>query len=148
VHAAADAAVLPLRVLAHADDVDVRGGAAGQRRDDARKQPHGPKVHVLHEPAAKRQQQLAGGDVVRDLRIADGAKVDRVERHQLIGRVGVHHPAVAHVEVAAPRERRELQREASARGRRLQDIDACRDDFLADAVAGEHCNAMRLHRRI
>ena len=47
VQPSADAAVLALRVLAHADHVDVRGAAVGQRRGDAGQQPHRPQVDVL-----------------------------------------------------------------------------------------------------
>ena len=67
----------------------------GQRRRDARQQPHRPQVHVLPEPLAQRQDQLARRDVVRHPRVADGAEVDRVELQQLLDAVGVHHPAVS-----------------------------------------------------
>ena len=37
------------------------------------------------------------------------------------------------------------QREAVLLGGHLQHLDASGDDFLADAVAGDHCDAMGLH---
>ena len=64
VQAAADAGVLALGVLAHADHVDVGGAAVGERRGDARQQPHRPQVHVLVEALAQRQDQLPDRDVI------------------------------------------------------------------------------------
>ena len=104
VQPSADAAVLALGVLAHADHVDVGGAAAGERRRDAGQQPHRPQVHVLPEALPQRQDQLARRDVVGHARIADRAEIDRVELQQLIDAVGVHHPAGLQVEVASPRE--------------------------------------------
>ena len=101
---AAEAAVFPFRVLADADHVDVFGRAVGERRRHARQQPHRPQVHVLVEALAQRQDQLPDGHVVGHARIADRAEEDRLELLQLLEAVRVHHPAVADVEVAAPRE--------------------------------------------
>ena len=106
VQAPADAAVLALGVLPHADHVDVRGAAAGQRRLGARQQPHRTQVHVLPETLAQRQDQVARRDVVRHARVADGAQVNRVELQQARDAVGVQHAAVCQVVVAAPRDAR------------------------------------------
>src|SRR3546814_8886874 len=48
-HRAADRGVLALGVLAHDEEVDVAGPAAGQRRGYARHQPHRPEIDVLAE---------------------------------------------------------------------------------------------------
>src|SRR5262245_33240706 len=147
-YAAADTAVLTFRILANANDVDVRGGAPRERRADAGQQTNGSEVDVLHQPATQRQEQFAGGDVIRNVWIANRAEIDRVELQQLIDRVAIHHAAVAEIEVAAPRERRELQREAVARGGCGEHVDARGDDFLADTVAGKHCDAVSFHRTL
>src|SRR5205823_6543237 len=54
-HAAADAGVLALRILADADHVDVGWTSVGKRRSETRQEPHRAEVHVLIEPLAERQ---------------------------------------------------------------------------------------------
>jgi hypothetical protein len=83
VHAPAQAAVLALGVFTHADDIDVGRAASGKRRGDPGQQPDRAQVYVLSQSTPKRQKQLARGDVVGDLRIADRAEIDRVERPEL-----------------------------------------------------------------
>ena len=109
------------------------GPSPGERACDARQQPHRPQVDVLVEPLPDRQDQLPHRHVVGHARIADRTEVDRVELLQLIEAVGVHHPAVAPVEVAAPRELRHLEH---ARRGPLDDVERRRHDFLSDPVAG------------
>jgi hypothetical protein len=145
VQAAAHAAVLPLGVLAHADHVDVGGAAVGERRADAGHQAHRPQVHVLPEPLPQRQDQLARRDRVRHARVADRAEIDRVELQELVAPVGVEHLPLFEVVVAAPGDVGEIQLEAVVLGGHLEHLDASGDDFLADAVAGDDCDAMRLH---
>src|SRR5207248_3094460 len=98
VEPAADAAVLPFRVLAHADHVDVRGRPSGEWRADAGHQPHRPQVHVLIEPLPDRENELPDSDVVRDRLIADRAEIDRVELLQPLETIVVHHLSVLAVE--------------------------------------------------
>jgi hypothetical protein len=53
----ADLGVLALVVLAHDEEIDVPGLAAGERRADAFEEPHRPEVDVLPETAADRNQK-------------------------------------------------------------------------------------------
>jgi len=83
--------------------------------------------------------------VIGHFRIPDGPEINRVECQQLVERVDIHHSTVAKIKVTAPRKGCELQREAAARGGRVQDLHASGNHFLADAVAGKHCDAMGAH---
>ena len=56
--AAADAGVLALGVLAHADHVDVGRAASASGDVEAGQQPHRPQVDVLLEALPQRQDQL------------------------------------------------------------------------------------------
>jgi hypothetical protein len=148
VQPSADAAVLALRILAHADHVDIFGAAARERRRDAWQQPHRPQIHPLSEPLTQRQDQLTRRDVIGDTRIADRAEINRVERHQPIDAVVVHHAPVLQVVIAPPRDLRELADEVALFGGEIQDVDAGRDHFLADSVTRDHCYAISLHLMI
>ena len=77
-HAPADLGIFALVVLAHDAEVDVAGGAAGQRAGDAGQQPHRAQVDVLLEGAADRDQQAPERDVVGHAGEADRAEEDRV----------------------------------------------------------------------
>ena len=116
-----------------------------ERRRDAGQQSHRAQVDPLSEALAQRQDQLTRGDVVGHPRIADGAEIDRVELHQAIDAVVVHHATVLEVVVASPRNLRELATEAALLGGQVQDFDAGGHDFLADAVASDNCNSIVLH---
>ena len=104
--------VLALGVLADAHHVDLLGALVAQRADDPRHQPHRPQVDVLVEDLADRQQQTPQRHVVRHLRRADRAEVDRVKAPQHIQRIFGHHQPMLAVVVAAPRELGQIQREA------------------------------------
>ena len=65
VDASADAGVLALGVLAHADHVDVARAAVGERRGEPGEQPHRPQVDVLIEPLADGEDQRRR-DVIGD----------------------------------------------------------------------------------
>ena len=65
-HLAADGGVLALGVLAHDEEVDVAGLAAGQRRRDAGHQAHRAQIDVLIELAPELDQRAPQRDVVGD----------------------------------------------------------------------------------
>src|SRR5947208_375521 len=71
----------------------------------------------------------------------------RVERGQRLEPVLGHHAAGARVVVAIPVEMREFKGEAEARGGLLEHAQALGHDLLPYAVAGNHRNAMRGHRK-
>ena len=137
VHAAADARVLALGVLAHADHVDVGRRAVRERRGQAGQQPHRPQVHVLLEALPERQQQIPHGDVIGNCRRSDRAEIDGVERR---GRSkpssSIIRPCLE-VVVAAPGQLGELDGDAGARDRGFDGRKPGGDDFFADAVAGD-----------
>jgi hypothetical protein len=139
VYASADPAVLPFRVLADADHVDVGRLAVGERRRHAFHEPHRPQVDVLVEPLTDGQNELPHGDVIGHGRIADGAEIDRIELLETVEPVVGHHPCVFPIEVAAPGELDELHLRAARGGRLLHDVDPRGDHFLADAVTGDDC---------
>jgi hypothetical protein len=146
VGAAADAGVLAFRVLAHDHPVEVVRAAALQRRVDAGQDARRPNVRVLVEPLADLQAQAPERDVVGDVRVAGGAEQDRVLAAQRVEAVGGHHLAVGAEPVAAPAEVLELEAEGRALGgQRLQHALPGRDDFLADAVAGDGRDSVGLH---
>src|SRR5262249_24440425 len=94
VHAAADAGILALRVLANDHPVQLRAGDMAQRAGDAGQDPGRAYVGVLVERLADGQAQAPQGDVIRDVRRTDGAEQDGVELAELLGAVGRHHHAV------------------------------------------------------
>ena len=84
---------------------------------------------------------------IRHRRRADRAEIDRVESGERGHAVLGHHPLVLHEVFAAPRQLGEFQRTSppAAVRRGLEHGDARRNDFLADAVAGDDCDAMCGH---
>ncbi len=143
VDASADARVLAFGVFADAHHVDVRRAAIGQRRRQSRQQPHRPQVHVLLEALANGENQRRRRAVGNAWR-ADRAEIDRIERRQALEAVGVHHPAVLFVELAAPGKLGERERHVAAARGGLERGDAGRNDFAADAVAGDDRDLERL----
>ena len=79
---AADRGVLAFGILAVDEHVDRAGRLVGQGRLDAFVEIGRPKVDVLVELAAHRQQQTVKGDGVGHLRMADGAEENRVRLSQ------------------------------------------------------------------
>jgi hypothetical protein len=147
VHPAAHARVLAFGVLAHDDPVELLRRTALERRVDAGQDARGAHVGVLVEALADLQPQAPQGDVVGDVRIAGGAEQDRVLVAQGVQPVGRHHRAVLAVVVAAPVEILELEPQAALPGQFLHDPAPGRNHFLADAVAGDGCDAIGLHVR-
>ena len=80
--------------------------------------------------------------------MSDGAQVDRVEAAEARERVVRHHAAALEVVLRAPGQLLERAGEAEAAGRRGHDAHAFRDDLVADAVAGDGRDAIRLHVRL
>ena len=145
-HAAADAGVLALGVLAHDHPVQIFRLAALQRCIDAGQDAGRPHVGVLVEALADLQPQSPQRDVVGNIRIAGRAEENRVLAAERIEAVGRHHLAVLAVVVAAPGELLELKGELVVwRSQRFQNLPAGGHDFLADAIARHQRNPIRLH---
>lgn len=80
------------------------------------------------------------------MRVARRAEQNRVLVTNRIESVGRHHHAMLAVVVAAPVEILELEAEGvAARRDGFQNAPARGYDFLADAVAGNGCDAIGLH---
>jgi hypothetical protein len=77
--------------------------------------------------------------------IADRPEVDRVELQQLIDAVDIHHSPGLQVVVAAPRDLSEFAGEPTLFGGEVEDLDTGGNDFLPDAVAGDHCDTVCFH---
>ena len=144
----ANSAVLAFGVLANAHHVDVGGAASGQWRRDARQKPHGPQIDVLSQALPERKDQLTRRDMIGDTRIADCAQINRVELENLLDRVAVEHATVTEIELRAPGELCELTAKSALRCGGLKHFHSGRNHFLADAVTGNHCNAVGLHRSV
>ncbi len=144
VRAAAAAGILALGVLAHDHPVDRL--PAAQRAPDARQQPRGPHVGVLVEALADRQAQPPQRQVVGHVGRADRAEEDGVERLEPLEPALGYVMAVLEVVVAAPREMLDRETESAvAGGEYLQHFQPGRDDFDADAVAGDGCDSVLTH---
>src|SRR5687768_6012733 len=83
--------------------------------------------------------------MVGDTGVADGPEVDGVETLDALYPVLVHHPAGLQVEVAPPGQLGELAAEVALFRRHVGHAHPGRDDFLADTVAGDDCDAISLH---
>ena len=143
--ALADGRVLAFGVLAHHPEVDVAGLPVRERRRHAGHEAHGAQVHVLLELPANRDQQAPQRHVVGNAGEAHRAEEDRVVmadgREAVLG----HHPAVLRVIRAAPVLLVPHQGETELPRRRLEHALSLGHHFLADAVAGDHGNAMGRH---
>ena len=146
VDAPADVGVLALVVLAHHEKIDVRRGPAVQRRPHALQQAHRAEVDVLPELAADRDQQAPQGDMIGDAGKSDRAEEDAIVPADGLETVLGHHPAGPGVDLAAPGELVELERDAVFRARRLQDTDPLGHHLPADPVAGNHRDPVARHR--
>src|SRR5205823_12388160 len=100
---------------------------------------------VLPEAAADGNEQSPERDVVGHAREADGAEEDGVVAADPIEAVVRHHPAVAGEVLAAPGVLVPVELDAVLAAGGLEDALAFRDDFLADAVARDHCDAVGGH---
>ncbi len=144
--AAADAGVLALRVLANDDPVEILRPATLQRRVDAGQDARGTHVRVLIEALADLQAQTPERHVVGNMRVARRAEQNRILVADGIQPVGRHHHAVLAIIIAAPVEILELELEGVAsRSDGFENPLARGHDFLADAVAGNGCDAVGLH---
>ena len=130
-----DAAVQPLGVLAHDDEVDVLRALVLERAVDARVELHRPQVDVLVELEAQPQQDALLEDARRDVRVPDGAEVDGVEPAQLLEDGVGQDLAGPHVALAAEVELREVELDAGPAP--SSTFSPSRDDLGAGAVAGE-----------
>jgi DNA-binding transcriptional LysR family regulator len=146
VHAPADTGIFAFRVLAHDHPVELARRAMFQRRFDAGEDARGPHVRVLVEALAALQPQAPQCDVVGDVRVTRRAEQDGVLRTQQAQPVDRHHHTVLAVVIASPVEVLELEAQrAVGGGERFQHLLAGGHDFLADAVAGDHGDAIGLH---
>jgi len=87
-------------------------------------------------------QEHAGGDAVGYAGRADRTEVDRVERRELLEAVGVHHPLVLQVVLAAERQLHEVERHAAAARRRLECRHPRRNHLAADSIPRDYCHTM------
>ncbi len=134
---AAYLAVFALGVLAHDDEIDRAG--LGQRRGDARHQPHGPKAHVLVELAAKLHQRAPKRDVVGHLlRPPDRAEEDGVVGLQRLAPVRRHHAPVLLIIIHAGEiEAVHLEIEPELGRGGVEHPQPLGNDLLANPVAGD-----------
>ena len=80
---------------------------------------------------------------------ADGAEIDRIVVLDLLAAVVRHHAAGLAIKVRAPVERVEGEFEcALALGERLQDLEAGRNDLVADPIAGNDRDSIAPHELI
>ena len=94
------------------------------------------------------QAQPPQRHVIGNMRVARRAEQNGVFIADGVEPVSRHHHAMFAVEIAAPGEVLELELEGvAARGDGFENPLACRHDFLADAVAGDGCDAIGLHER-
>ena len=143
---AAMAGIFALAVLPHDHPVQIAGAAIAQRRRDARQNLGGPHVGILVEALADRQAQPPQADMVRHIRRADGAEIDRIEFLQCRQPVGRHHRAVPPVVVGAPVEFLDHEAEiAAAPLQRAQRLQPGGDHLGADAVGGDGGNGVFAH---
>jgi hypothetical protein len=113
---------------------------------DAGQNARGPHVRILIEALADLQAQAPQRHVIGNVRVTRRAEQDRVLVAERVESVGRHHHAMLAVVVAAPAEILELESESvAARGDRFEHTLAGGHDLLADAVAGNGCNAVGLH---
>ena len=75
----------------------------------------------------------------------DGAQQDRVAGLQQVDRVGRHHAAPAEEVLGAPIEILKREGDVVLPGDALQDPLGLRNDFRADAVAGDHADRKSFH---
>ena len=102
-HPAADAAVLALRVLADADEVDLVGRPVAQRPGMPGSRRIGRRL-MYRSNAWRIGSSMFHSDTWSGTPgKADGAQVDRVAVAHPVERVVVHHPAVLRVVLARPR---------------------------------------------
>jgi len=141
VHAAAGARVFALGVLAHDHPIDV--APAIERRLDARQHPRRPHIGVLIEALADRQAQAPERQVVGHVGRADRAKEDGIERLQALEAALGDVPAGLLEALGAPVEVLELEVEAGRRT--LEHLDARRDHFVADTIAGNGRDSVGVH---
>src|SRR2546422_10677752 len=90
---AAGARILPLRVLANADEIDPAVLEIAQRGAHTGEQPDRPEVDEELELLPDPQLDAPRAHVVRNAWRADRAEVDRVVPAQDLGGVFGHHPA-------------------------------------------------------
>ena len=143
VHAPADRRVLALVVLAHDPEVDVAGLAVGERAGHAGHEAHRAQVHVL---AGTRAGSGSAGPRARRGRARRESPRRRGRSRRARGSASRpsfgHHLAVLRVVLAAPRLLVPREREAELAARGLEHAQALGHDFLADAVAGDHRDAV------
>ena len=83
--------------------------------------------------------------MVWDTRPTDGSKKDGIERLQLFKPVFGHHRAGVQIGLAGPVEVLEFDAEAKSLGEDLGNLNAGRDDFLANAISRDGGDAIVCH---
>src|SRR5208283_4415345 len=128
-----------LGILADDGEVDVVGRGVLQRTERNIEQAHGTHVGIEVHPEAHAQQDFLGVDVARHARIAERADEDGVEvASQHLEAVGRNGAAVGEVSLSAPVELGEFNRRAGS----ANNFDDVGNNFLADAISRNDCNAL------
>ena len=138
---AADADIEPLGVLAKDDEVDVGRAAVLERAETLVEEAHRPVVDVEVELEARAEEDVARVAIVGHARIAQRADENRVEPAQEIVAARRHRHAGLQVVVGAPRQVLEVEPPSEPLADRRQHFDGLGGDVLADAVAGDECDA-------
>src|SRR5690348_14012064 len=135
-HAAADAGIFALRVLAHDDPVELLVFHVAQRRRYAGQDARRPYIGVLVERLADGEPQSPQRDVIWNVRVTRRAEEDGIVVADVVAAVLRHHAAMLLVVFAAPVEMVELEAEAAVAFRDgVHRLDAGGDHFGTDAVA-------------
>src|SRR5688500_2261112 len=140
VHAAAGARVLAFGVLAHDHPVDFI--CILHVTLNSRKKARGPHIGVLVEALADRQAQTPERDMVGHVGRAHCAEEDGVEAFELLQAACGNVSAGLLVALRRPIEILELQAKAVLQF--PQDLDPRGNDLVADPVAGDRRDAVRL----
>ena len=146
VDAAADAGIFAFRVFADDHPVEFLAVNVAQRAGDAGQDARRADIGVLIERLADREPQAPQRDVVGHVGRAGRAEQDGVVIPDLVAAVLRHHDAVLLVVFGPPVEMVDLEFEIAVALRQgVQHLDACGNDFGADAVARDGCYGVRLH---
>src|ERR1044071_9946732 len=118
-----------------------------QGREIGMQEPNGAKIHVQIQPESQTEEDVASVFVAGDPGVAQGAQEDRVDIVPEVGERGVGKRLFC-FQIVSGGVGEALDREAHLvlGGRALDYRNRCVDDLWPNSVAGNDCNAMRLHR--
>ncbi len=134
------AAIEVFGVFTDADEIDVVGGFAGQRRVDAGVQFDGPKVDVLIEFEAHFEEQAALENAGLNIGMTNGTEEDRVVLFEFSKIRVVKHVAGFEIAFGTKIERSDRNVKVFRFSDRIENADCLIDYFDAGAVAGDCCD--------